>query len=253
MSGTMAAIIESIDPYQPIEPIPLPAVESPVLTTIIEYCDLYQAAQLKGEDVARQIYLVELAIVGNRTALSELRKASAVSGCLFNPTKLRSELLALQGQLDAAQQQSKAWQLHSSAWQLQFLARTRAELQALALAADYLDITGLRSGVLDRLKWAHTVGTSGESLLLALEWRVVNMIVALIDSGQQLGLVALSCRALHTRSKSAPVWIVQMSRSKMAAKTQVPQGIGHLSHYQIEHQIALSDYNGFLMMCGTPY
>ena len=38
------------------------------------------------------------------------------------------------------------------------------------------------------------VGLMQESLLLALEWRVVNMIVALIDSGQQLVLVALSCR-----------------------------------------------------------
>ena len=38
------------------------------------------------------------------------------------------------------------------------------------------------------------VGLMQESLLLALEWRVVNMFVALIDSGQQLVLVALSCR-----------------------------------------------------------
>ena len=50
------------------------------------------------------MYLVELAIEGNRSALSELSKESNVSGCLFNPTKLRSELLALRGQLDAAQQ-----------------------------------------------------------------------------------------------------------------------------------------------------
>jgi hypothetical protein len=68
-------------------------------------CEL-QAAQLKGGDVARQMELVELAIDGNRTALSEQRKATKVESVAT--TKLRNELIALRGELDAAQQQVAA-------------------------------------------------------------------------------------------------------------------------------------------------